>query len=282
MRVLLTGGEGFIGSHIKLELENAGHEVLAPLDDIRTLRISSPIDAICHQAAITDTTNLDRDTMFVVNVESPLRLFKEAIHVGCKRIVYASSTSVYGNLTPPHREDGPVQPLNPYAESKALLDKEAKNLGKEFSDVRIVGLRYCNVYGPGESKKGAMASMVYRLARQMKKGDPELFKWGAQSREFIFIEDVVRANMLALNTHQSAMVNCATGRARTFNELVDILNAALATNRTPQYVDNPLANRYQSNIECDVSRAREILGFTASYDLERGVNAYRDSGSLLK
>jgi len=296
MRILVTGASGFVGSNIARALCADGHEVFATgtggeqkVPPSATLfpsiaaidwRKIGTLDALVHEAAITDTSVHDRAEMLRVNVKTSKTLFEQARGHGASRIVYASSTAVYGNLPGPLREDGPTAPLNVYGESKVLLDEYAMTFAAAQPRIRVVGLRYCNVYGPGESHKGPMASMVYRLAGQMQKGNPRLFKWGEQAREYIYIDDVVRANVLALQAGTSAYVNCATGAPRTFNDLVAILNTALGTSRTPEYIDNPHPETYQSHIECDVSRAKEILGFEAAYDLESGVAAYLASGAL--
>ncbi len=299
MRVLITGGTGFIGSNLALTLHGKGHEVLVTgsqheqkLPDVVTVLPSdlfginwdvvNNIDALFHQAAITDTSVHDREHMFRTNVEGAQEVFRRAIERGCSHIVYASSTAVYGNLPAPYRENGPLNPLNPYAESKALLDEFAMRFADEYPDVRIVGLRYCNVYGPGESHKGMMASMIYRLARQMQNGNPHLFKYGEQKRDYIYVKDVVRANLLALAASRSCVVNCATGTSTSFNELVALLNAVLRVKREPEYIYNPRKKTYQSNIRCDMSRAQEMLNFMPAFTLEQGIKDYFESGFLLR
>ena len=298
MRVLVTGGTGFIGSNLALELAKDGHDVVATgasneqrfsHPHIRILYggvfginwdAVGPVDALFHQGAIADTTVLDKEEMFRANVETSKKLFEYAVAHGCKNIVYASSTAVYGNLPPPYREDGALNPLNPYAESKAAQDAFAKEFGIAHPDVRIIGLRYCNVYGPRENHKGTMSSMVYHLARQMKDRNPKLFKHGEQQREFVYVDDVVRANIMALSASANGVVNCSTGKPRTFNELVEILNQVLGVSRIPEYIDNPFGATYQSHIECDVRKAKELFGFSAEFSLEQGVKAYFDSGFL--
>src|SRR3989344_3186169 len=195
MRILVTGASGFVGSNIARALCADGHEVFATgtggeqkVPPSATLfpsiaaidwRKIGTLDALVHEAAITDTSVHDRAEMLRVNVKTSKTLFEQARGHGASRIVYASSTAVYG-------------------ESKVLLDEYAMTFAAAQPRIRVVGLRYCNVYGPGESHKGPMASMVYRLAGQMQKGNPRLFKWGEQAREYIYIDDVVRANVLAL------------------------------------------------------------------------------------
>ncbi|MFH1282365.1 MAG: NAD-dependent epimerase/dehydratase family protein, partial [bacterium] len=224
MRCVITGGTGFIGSNLALHLIEQGDEIIITGHDAEQKlppfkgRYLQPtflgfdwdsvgkVDALFHQAAINDTTNMDRDQMLKANFESSKQLFEKMVDMGCRRIVYASSTAVYGDLPAPYKEHVPLKPLNPYAESKKALDEFAMNFAKEHPDVIIVGLRYCNVYGPREDHKGKRASMIYQLAQQMINGNPRIFKYGEQKRDYIYVKDVVTANMLAAKAKESCIV----------------------------------------------------------------------------
>jgi ADP-L-glycero-D-manno-heptose 6-epimerase len=298
MKVLVTGGTGFVGSNLTLELLRAGHDVAITGNEAEqklpgfTGKLFQPgflgidwdaignVDVLFHQAAINDTTSRDEREMFRANVEAPRSLFEYAIGHGCRKIVYASSTAVYGNAPAPYREDGPTHPLNAYARSKLAFDTWAMEFARTHPDLTVVGLRYCNVYGPREGHKGSRASMVFQLARQMRTGNPRLFKHGEQKRDYLYVADAVRANLLAAEAAASRIVNCGSGRATTFNRLVELLNAALGTRRTPEYVDNPFAEVYQSYTECDMTKAKEVIGFVPAFDIERGIAAYAKSGFL--
>jgi len=121
-----------------------------------------------------------------------------------------------------------------------MMDRTAMYYMKKFPDLQIVGLRYFNVYGPKESFKGKSASMIYQLAMKMMHGQrPRIFKWGDQRRDFVYIKDVVRANLLALEKDVSGIFNIATGEARSFNEIIDILNRELGTDLETEYFDCP-------------------------------------------
>ncbi len=298
MRYLVTGGTGFVGSNLALHLLAEGHTVLvtgrkgeqALPGEITVLDPQKidwdavgKLDAVFHEAAITDTTVLDRKRMFDANVEFAKHVFTHTVTQGCKRIVFASSTAAYGDAPAPYEEGvTPLHPLNPYGESKKALEEFAAQFGKEHPDVTIVGLRYCNVYGPRESHKGKMASMIYQLAQQMLKGDPRLFKHGEQKRDWIYVKDVVRANVLAAQAKQSCIVNCGSGNAVSFNDLIAILNEALGLDRKPEYIDNPYAKQYQSYTECDMTLAKKMLGFIPQYDVRKGIKDYHASGFLIK
>lgn len=299
MRVLVTGGTGFIGSNLALALRDLGHDVwmtgtsgeqdLPGLRD-RTLprefwRLDwstlGPIDVVFHLAAINDTTLTDRGEMFRVNVDAALQLFGEAVAHGCRRIVYASSCSVYGNLPAPYREDGPVRPLNVYAESKLALDERARAFARAHQGVAVVGLRYSNIYGPRERHKGKRATMITQLAEQMLRGNPKLFKWGEQKRDYLPVSEAVRATLLAAAATESGVVNCGSGTATSFNELVGVLNEVLGLHRTPEYINNPHNGRYQDYTECDMTRARQAIGFVPAVGIRDGIRAYAESGMLL-
>ena len=167
----------------------------------------------------TTRRSLDEREMMRANMDASMALFEYVATHGCKNIVYASSTAVYGATPAPYVEDNGLEPLNPYGVSKLMLDQKATAFAAAHPEIKVVGLRYCNVYGPRESHKGARASMIYQLAQQMKKGNPRIFKAGEQKRDYIYVKDVVRANMLALEAKESCIVNCGSGTATTFNDL---------------------------------------------------------------
>lgn len=296
MRILVTGGTGFIGSNLVSRLLRDGHEVVITGHDAEQ-RIPGfqgkylqpglvgidwdaigPVEVLFHQAAVNDTTLLDEREMLRANVTASQELFRRVVAGGCRRIVYASSTAIYGDAPAPYREDTPARPLNPYARSKKLLEEFACDFAHENPRVTVVGLRYCNVYGPGESHKGKRASMIFQLAQQMRRGNPRLFKYGEQKRDYLYVEDAVRANLLAAEASENCIVNCGSGQAVTFNDLVAQLNRVLGVSRTPEYIDNPYADRYQSHTECDMTLAKEKLGFVPEFDLSRGLEAYNRKG----
>ncbi len=299
MRALVTGGTGFIGSNLVQRLLEEGHDVIITGEDVpqrlpgfkgKCLHPSfvgidfdaiGHVDVLFHQAAINDTQFLDRDEIFRANVASSRALFDYVLRQGCRRIVYASSTAIYGNSPAPYREsETPLDPLNPYAESKIALEALAWELAASHRDLVIVGLRYCNVYGPGESHKGKRSTMIWQLAQQMKAGNPRIFKWGEQKRDYIYVADVVQANLLAAQASESCVVNCGSGTATTFTRLIEILNGVLATQRTPEFFDNPYLGRYQDHTECDMSLAEAKIAFVPRFSIEEGIQDYAQNGLL--
>ncbi len=300
MRVLITGGAGFIGSNIAFALQgrypdakiyvlddfSSGHfknligfkgEVIT--GDIKEkdlwqyLRKRFAFDVIYHEAAITDTTVMDQKLMMEVNADSFREILDSALEWNAK-VIYASSAGVYGNTPAPMREDKGLEPENIYGFSKLMMDHIAQDYMMKYPDLRIVGFRYFNVYGLRESYKGKTASMIYQLALQMMSGKkPRIFKWGEQKRDFVYVKDVVKANLLALEKDVSGVFNIATGEARSFNEIIEILNRELDTNLETEYFDCPY-DFYQEYTEADITRAKEALGYTPDYRLEEGIKDY--------
>jgi len=209
-----------------------------------------------------------------------MHLFRHVAGQGCRKIVFASTTAVYGRNPAPYKEDGPFDLNTPYAESKKLLEEAAADLQAEFPDLVTVGLRYCNVYGPRENHKGSRATMIHQFAKQMRDANPRLFKYGEQKRDYIYVRDVVSANLCAASASESCIVNCGSGRAVTFNRLVEILNEVTGLNRDPEYIDNPFKGNYQNDTTCDMSLAEKAIGFIPSFSIEEGIKDYYDSGWL--
>ena len=305
MKCLVTGGTGFIGSNIVKHLLSERHEVtisgngseqkidekvkvlFESFDDPEwkeKLEDAGHFGAVFHQAAINDTTLLDREKMFKANVDSPKRLFDIVVNNGCKRIVYASSTAAYGDAPAPYVEFKTIaNPLNPYGESKLVFDDFAMQFAAKNPGVKIVGLRYCNVYGHGESHKGKRASMIYQLAQQMKTGNPKIFCDGNQRRDYIYIKDVVRANSLAAIAENSCVVNCGSGKSITFNEIISALNRSLGLNRVPEYIPMPetLKERYQNFTLCDMNYAAEMIRFIPEFEPHSGISDFAKKEKLL-
>lgn len=299
MRCLVSGGTGLVGSNLALALQAMGHEVIItaheaeqPLPEFQGKRLYpgflgidwdaiGEIEVLFHQAAINGTRIKDESEIMRANLEASKALFEHVVRGGCRRIVYASSTAVYGSNPAPYREDDPLDPQTPYAESKRLLDAYAMDLASRVPGITIVGLRYCNIYGPRENHKGARATMIYQFAQQMLSSNPRLFKFGEQKRDYIYVKDVVAANLLAAEAGESCIVNCGSGKAISFNRIVDLLNDILKLNRRPDYIENPYEGAYQSHTQCDMHLAAEKIGFVPSYNIEAGLNDYFNSGFLV-
>lgn len=292
MRFLVTGAAGFVGSNLCKEFESQGHELVGcdnffngkreNLEGFRGELLAkgigqlnqadiSGLDAVFHEAAISDPTVKDEKLITETNFTQSLSLLKL-----CNRLsvpfIYASSSAVYGNTNTPNREFEAEKPHNAYARSKLMLDLAARELmGKS----QIVGLRYFNIYGPGEALKGKSASMVHHFLASILAGqEPVIFGDGTQKRDFVYIKDVVRANMLALRSGKSSIVNVGSGRAVEFRELVSIIATLAGRKVQPVYKPNPYANGYQFHTEAELSNAGRMIGYRPEWKIEDGVRAY--------
>ena len=295
-KYLVTGGAGFIGSNIAKTLEAEGHEVTVLDDfsknghfknligfkgDVITCDLFTSVphdmyfDAIFHEAAITDTTVMDQKIMMEQNVEAFKNLLEFAADNDIKKVVYASSAATYGNGPVPNVETQPTLPENVYGFSKVIMDNVARQFAEDNNDMKIIGLRYFNVYGPGEYHKGKMASMVYQLYNQMKAGQrPRVFKNGEQQRDFVYVKDIVKINMCALkNGKETGVFNAATGVPRDYNAIIACLNKELGTNLEPEYIDNPYPF-FQLKTQADITKSKEKLGYEPDYTLEKGIADY--------
>ena len=297
--LVITGGAGFIGSNLTLALQEKFPDArLTVIDDFRSGDFKNlagyrgdfvaqnlatldwhdqfgdeKFDAIFHLASITDTTNHDQFEQVHDNIESFRRLLNFARPTKT-RIIYASSASIYGAAAKASMESNGAAPANVYSFSKVIMDNIAVREANQFPDWIIVGLRYFNVYGPREAHKGVPASMIYHLAQQIKAGKrPRIFKHGEQKRDFVYVKDAVEGTIQALDAKRSGIYNVGSGQARSFNELVEILNKCLGTDFQPDYFDNPHAH-YQNFTQADLTSARKALSYEPRFSLEDGVCDY--------
>lgn len=254
--------------------------------------------AVYHLAAITDTTVTDEAEMIAVNAEA----FRELLHVCAHErvpLVYASSAATYG--TPPQAadrtpfpEDAAGAPNNVYGFSKWLMENLHRDLLTEFPrhegsggrTPHVVGLRFFNVFGPGEARKGKMASMVWQLAMQMLAGKrPRLFTDGSQARDQVFVEDVVDCTINAARDGVAPGVyNLGSGRVTTFADIADAVRAGLGLppDALPtEYFDMPPDIRafYQDYTCADMSRTKAAIGWEPRHE---PLAAMRQYAALLK
>ncbi len=291
IKSLVTGGAGFIGSNLALTLEKLGHEVVVvdnfqfadrtnlkefkgeviSLDVSTSYSFSSSFDIIFHQAAITDPRYPNDEETFNKNIEG----FKQMVSLADRskaKLVNASTAGLYGNGPVPMKDEQEKQILTTYGRSKLEMDEMAFSL---FSKRHIVGLRYFNVFGPGEAHKGRPASMIYHLYQQMKSGKrPRIFNWGEQIRDFIYVKDIVTANLKAVDA-PSGVYNVATGVGTSFNRLVKTLNEVMNTKLDPEYFEMPYdVKTYQANTQGDPTLAEQKMGFKSEWKLKEAIQDY--------
>ena len=296
-RYLVTGGAGFIGSNLAFALEKERKARVTVLDNCSSGNYKNlvgfggdivagdvqamdwfekvgPVDAIFHEAAITDTTVHDQRRMMEANVDGFRSVLAYTLKYGVKRLVYASSAAVYGNGPTPMKEEHVPAPENVYGFSKAIMDNTAREFAAAHKDMTLVGLRYFNVYGPREYYKGNPASMMFHLYNQMKAGKrPRIFKFGEQVRDFVYVKDIVRGNLNALDAEKSCVCNLGSGKPGNFNEVVEALNKAMKLDLAADYFDNPYSF-YQNRTQADLRLAKAYLNYRPEWSLSDGIADY--------
>ncbi len=297
MKVLVTGGAGFIGSNLSNLLYERGYEVIA-LDDLslgvpvnlrdqvelvdgsvtdfQTVKgCMEGVDAVFHLAAKSSVTMIDDDPISgeEVNVGGFLKILEAGEEEGIRRVVYASTSSMYSSIEPPHREDAYIIPRTLY-EQNFLAREHIAGIYSATRDVETVGMRFFSVYGPNEWHKGEYANLVSQFLWSMMKDErPVLYGDGSQTRDFTHVLDVCEALILASEVQgvSGDVFNVCTGENYDLNQLVEMINQELGTDIEPEYVPNPLDMYVQSTLG-DPQKAREKLGFEASISLEKGVS----------
>ncbi|NVJ54200.1 MAG: ADP-glyceromanno-heptose 6-epimerase [Campylobacteraceae bacterium] len=262
--------------HFKNLLGFNGQVISGNINDkelLKELERNFNFDYIFHQAAISDTTVSEQDLMVQTNVNAYEDLLKIAIAHGAN-MIYASSAATYGDSD--RFEVGFEQPNNAYGFSKVMMDNISYKYIKKGVDISIVGLKYFNVYGPREFFKNKTASMVVQFGHQILNGQtPKLFEGSDKIlRDFIYIEDIVQANIKACAAKQSGVYNVGTGCARSFEDIVNILQKELEIDNGKEYIPNPFVGSYQFFTEANIDATKENLDYEPRFSMEEGIKAY--------
>jgi len=291
MKAVVTGGAGFIGSNLTGELLSLGHEV-SVLDSFHTGSRDNldGLDAQVIQASCREIGRLGLrcDVVFHLGIPSSSPMYKrnpylvgeavndmlavlEYVRAENVKLVFASSSSLYNGLPPPHREDMQVKVTDYYTECRLTIERLAQLYALLYG-VEAVALRFFSVYGPRERAKGQYANIVTQFLWDLKQGrQPVIYGDGTQTRDFTYVTDAVKACLLAAEKpFRFEVFNVGTGRSTSFNQVVLLLNKALGTEIKPKLVPNPIAT-YVPATQSDTTKAREKLGFTAQVMLEEGV-----------
>ena len=297
MRAIVTGGCGFIGSNLVEKLLDQGSHVIV-YDNLHTGSLSNltalkskysgdleifisksyasihtfeDVDLIFHLGMPSSSPMFKEDPSLLSNVVlDAIQIFEYAMRTNSK-VIYASSSSLYNGNPLPFKEDMKIYVTDFYAESKYYVERLAR-LYNELYGVSSIGLRLFSVYGKKERHKQNYANIVSQfLWRMLRDQPPVIFGDGTQSRDFIYVDDVTEAFILAAKSSLDCEIfNVGTGVSYTFNEVVDLINNMLGKNIKPKYVSNPISN-YVYHTLADTSKSERLLGFKARIDLRQGV-----------
>jgi len=294
MKFIVTGGAGFIGSYLSRYLVNENHEVIV-IDDLRRgnlknlqdieekinfqeinilnldelEKIAKNIDGIFHKAGLGSVPQSfkEPEEYYRVNAIGTENMLKVAKKCDCK-VVYASSSSVYGNQTKfPVREDAEKNPLNPYGQSKLQAEKFAQEYANQ--KVKVIGLRYFNVFGIGQNPNyaGVIPKFIERLVQ---KKSPIIQGDGNQIRSFTFIDDIVKANIYAMQSDtKHAFINISGKKTMSVNELAKIMIKLSRLSLNPVYEQSREGDIKKS--QADTSLAKELINWESEISLEEGL-----------
>ena len=311
MRALVTGGAGFIGSHVVHRLVGSGHHVLVfddlstgmhanvcmakeyaeetgkstggrfefmegRLQDRQAVRAAvQGIDVVFHLAAmISVPASLETPTdCYEVNVNGSLNVLAAAKEAGVKKVILASSAAIYGESDAPVDESASKKPLSPYAASKWAME-EAALMYEHVNGLETVCMRYFNVYGPGQRPDSAYAAVIPAFIRALQAGEaPTIFGDGEQRRDFVHVDDVVRANLLAAEADEAVgkILNISGGKAVTISELAGILHELIPN--APAAIHEPPREGEIYFSEAVIERAWQALGYRPEVALVEGLRS---------
>jgi len=302
LRVLVTGGAGFIGSHIADRFFSEGFEVVV-LDDLRCGRLEnisghvgernfrfvrgdirdsllvgelvSSVDFVVHLAALVSVPESFRNPTLTndVNVNGTLNLLNACVDFGVRRFVYASSCAVYGEAERlPIKEDCTAKPMSPYGVSKLTAENHVRDFHKKFG-LETVCLRYFNVYGPRQvysDYSGVITQFLNRLAQDL---PLVVFGDGEQTRDFVYVKDVAEASLLALKCGEAAVgevFNIGTGVATSINQLAHAI-LEVTGKRHLKIVYSKAREGDIKHSVADISKARDKLGYSSKVSLREGL-----------
>ncbi len=296
---LITGGGGFIGSNIAMTLVARGDTVrildnfstgrrenLASIEkeieivegDIRSMltveRAMRGVEYVLHQAALPSVPRsiADPGTTNEVNVTGTLNVLNVAKEAGVRRVVLASSSSIYGNTeTLPKHEGMPPSPLSPYAVSKLTCEYYAKVFHQLYG-LEVVGLRYFNVFGRNQNPDSEYSAVIPKFCKAIIKNQrPVIYGDGLQSRDFTYVDNVVHANLLACSSPDApgAVMNIAAGSQMTLNDLFLHLRKAFGSTIEPIY--EPARKGDVRDSYADIALAKKVLGYSVVKNLEEGI-----------
>ncbi len=306
MKILVTGGAGFIGSNVVDGFIRQGHQVTVVDNlsngleanvnkkaqfikaDIRSVIMDTVFekmqpDVLCHHAAQIDLRKSITDPIFDadVNIMGSLNLLHACVKHRVKKVIFASTGgAIYGEQDYfPTDENHPVHPLSPYGVAKLTLEKYLyfyhKNNGIDY-----VVLRYSNVYGPRQNPRGEAGVVALFTEKLLTDQESIINGDGTQTRDFIFVEDVVRANLLALDYSQTEIFNIGTGIETKINQIFDMLKKKTGSKK--EAVHGPAVPGELKRCALSYTRVEKLLGWKPKYQLEEGITRTVDYYQQMK
>lgn len=316
-RILVTGGAGFIGSNfcnyhcqdprgLAPERQSKGqtYDVVA-LDNLllgdpehllptvtfkegdaadrSTLDSLGHFDFVIHFAGTSSAPMFHDDIVnaYRNSIISFLEVLEFADRTGAKKVLFASTSSLYGNTPPPLIEDQPPQPTNHYAVTKITMEHIGECYHRTHPDIEIIGFRFMSVYGPHEEHKGIYANLVSQFIWAMRGGkQPLIYGDGTQTRDLTGVADIVKGITLAMDTDKELgfnIFNIGTGIAVTVLELVGVINEILGTDIQPKHIENPVTEGYIKLQQADISKIQSVLHYQPSVKLKDGIRAIVDA-----
>jgi nucleoside-diphosphate-sugar epimerase len=303
-KVLVTGGFGFIGSHIVEELLRKGFQVgvldnlstgvesnlaeerprikihRADITDLVTLRkVVIGYEAIYHEAALVSVKRSVEDPIstHMVNAGGTLNVLKVAVESKIRKLVYASSSSVYGNSQSlPKKEDMRCLPVSPYAVSKLAGEAYCSAFARVYG-LDTISLRYFNVYGPRQREGQYSGVIPIFIGKALRNENPVIFGDGTQMRDFTYVDDVVKANILSLEmeTDPGEILNIATGTPVTINLLADVISRETGKDNLKPIYEKPRPEDVYASY-ADITKANSVLGYRPGVTLEQGIRKVID------
>ena len=293
-RILVTGGAGFIGSNLANHLAD-GNDVIA-LDNcslgtpenlvdevdfregsVLDEDLPTDVDVVFHLAALSSYAMHEEEPRrgARVNVEGFVNVVEQARKDGCETVVYASTSSIYGNQTEPSPEDMNIEANTAYEASKLARERYGEYFANHYG-MNMAGLRFFSVYqgyGGAEAHKGEYANVVAQFADDIANGEsPVIYGNGSQTRDFTHVSDVVRAIELVADEQLTGIYNVGTGKRYDFNTVVSMINEELGTDVEPEYVENPIPEKVYVYHTCaDSTKLSDETGWEPKIDFEDGI-----------
>lgn len=304
MKILVTGGAGFIGSNFcninknKFEITALDNLFLGDRQNLdpeikflegdacntEDLNRVGPIDIVLHLAGTSSAPMFMEDGFvdgYVNSIKSFATVLDWARKNGAKKMLYASTSSLYGNNPTPLVETQEVTPINHYAVTKRAYEYCARCYHKVYPEIDIIGFRFMSVYGPNEEAKGKFANLISQFCWDFARGqEPFIYGDGTQTRDFTNVRDVVQGITLAIETDKKLgadVFNIGTGYSVSVKDITNALEKAFNNGVKAQHITNPVKEDYVRNQHADISKIKEVLGYEPKVKLEDGIKDQVDN-----